>query len=413
MLVVIGIVALCLGMTTTLAQDDNTPVPEREVKSADEALAMDAQMYASDFGVSQEEAEHRLRLQASGAITELIVELEASAPDAFAGAWIENDPSYRIVARFATTETELAQAHELAANAPLPVTIIPDAPLSLSELFVQRDEMRHQVEAVFTGSGVGFDVQTGTIEFYVSPDAEGTEALDDLRAELESSYEAPVRFIIEDQVFRNAHLYGGHKLTRQSNGNNECTSGFSVVAYDWTPGILTAGHCNDDLRYHLGSSIWWMTFESEAWDSSNDIQWHSHGSATVYPEFVDGLGYRDLTGSALHGSPLNDIGSYVCNYGEFGGRGCGAVVDRYYAPPTGIFSDPCNGQLCDPVHIRMQGGSLQCAEGDSGGPVFIATIGLGVLKGFSSPTDCTYVPINNIFSIGVYMLTSDYGPIDP
>lgn len=65
------------------------------------AIAIDAHWYAERFGVSHEEAVHRLRLQ--GAIGELDSALR-SERRTFAGLWIEHEPVFQIVVAFTVAD---------------------------------------------------------------------------------------------------------------------------------------------------------------------------------------------------------------------------------------------------------------------------------------------------------------------
>ena len=72
----------------------DTPQPDGELSP----IEQDAQMYAQQFGVSQEEAVTRLTLQDS--IGELGAEIESNESATFAGLWIQHKPEYRVVVAF-------------------------------------------------------------------------------------------------------------------------------------------------------------------------------------------------------------------------------------------------------------------------------------------------------------------------
>jgi hypothetical protein len=77
------------AQTEPTALDDPTPGP---------ALQADAAEYARQTGVSQEEAQRRLRLQNEfGGLNEL---LQSEQRQTFAGLWIQHEPDYRLVVAF-------------------------------------------------------------------------------------------------------------------------------------------------------------------------------------------------------------------------------------------------------------------------------------------------------------------------
>ena len=67
-----------------------------------DALVEDAQTYAEDYGVSEEQAISRARLQNCFAnrLAKLESELRTQERDSFAGLWIEHEPEYRFVVLF-------------------------------------------------------------------------------------------------------------------------------------------------------------------------------------------------------------------------------------------------------------------------------------------------------------------------
>ncbi|RZN37674.1 MAG: hypothetical protein EF813_05580 [Methanosarcinales archaeon] len=86
----------------------NTQEPDSDGEpvliSAEDALLRDAQEYASDMGVSTDEALRRLQLQDS--IGELNAEISTNEVATFAGLWIEHTPKYRVVVQFTQDSEE-------------------------------------------------------------------------------------------------------------------------------------------------------------------------------------------------------------------------------------------------------------------------------------------------------------------
>lgn len=82
--------------------DGMTPATTIDASQEEDTLLRDARWYAGQYGVSLEEAMHRLRLQ--GPIGELGSTLSTSEYRTFAGLWIEHEPAYQVVVAF-TDET--------------------------------------------------------------------------------------------------------------------------------------------------------------------------------------------------------------------------------------------------------------------------------------------------------------------
>jgi hypothetical protein len=70
------------------------------------------------------------------------------------------------------------------------------------------------------------------------------------------------------------------------------------------------------------------------------------------------------------------VGDIVCRRGETSGYGCFEIELTHFAPP----GDLCGGP-CAPTWVMVKG---ECRGGDSGGPVFIGTTALGIVKGGGS-----------------------------
>ena len=77
--------------------------------------------------------------------------------------------------------------------------------------------------------------------------------------------------------------------------------------------------------------------------------------------------------AARHRDTLR-AGDIACHRGETSGYGCAEIQLTDYAPPGALCGGPC-----EPTWITVDG--PRCGAGDSGGPIFIGTIALGLNKG--------------------------------
>ena len=75
-------------------------------------------------------------------------------------------------------------------------------------------------------------------------------------------------------------------------------------------------------------------------------------------------------------------GDPLCHWGEKSGYACAEVELTDYAPPGALCTGPC-----EPLFTTLAG--PRCGTGDSGGPIFIGTTAVGIIKGGSKGRDGT------------------------
>jgi streptogrisin C len=335
--------------------------------AAPEGLRSDAASYADDFGVSLAEARKRLRAQ--DALGDVLARLQQRFPDRFAGGWIEHAPVFRAVARF---EGAVPQAARQLAGSD--VSLRGGAAGSLAELESRADEVFADVSAALdTPVSTSFDVETGTIEVSIETpaDLQGRSA-----AELESLLPTSARGTDVHVDFTSGSLSadygirGGAKAPSDAGGY--CTTGFSI-AKDGTYGFVTAGHCNNDLRYldpETGD-----TYDADHQFTHRgqwgDFQWHSTPDDPELAEFyVSSTGKRDVLGYV--GSIAK--GDYFCKYGRTAGYDCSTV----HRTSVSYRIDGYKYERL--VAMKENIGDF----GDSGGPFFINNNAVGVLKGYTT-----------------------------
>ena len=138
----------------------------KPVLGAKDALLRDAQEYASDTGVSTDEALHRLQLQDS--IGELNAELSTNEVATFAGLWIEHTPEYRVVVQFThdsegTIKPYLKQHTELA-----DIVEVRTASMSLADLKRAQSDASPSVRALDIPVESGINVCNNSVELYMT-----------------------------------------------------------------------------------------------------------------------------------------------------------------------------------------------------------------------------------------------------
>lgn len=192
------------------------------------------------------------------------------------------------------------------------------------------------------------------------------------------------------------NIFAGVRLVNNAGGY--CTSGFSVYDRYGNRGVTTAAHCNNALSY--GGRA--LTYVNERYGGSYDIQWHYRRDLTVQPRFFTGPGTRPVEGSK--GRSAQQVGEYVCKYGQRTGYGCANIMgkgfDLSYIPNSNnTFIGVYRKKPADPIIL----------PGDSGGPWFLVNDAYGITSGTSESPNYHfgyYTAIDYVPGIGVQLLKS-------
>lgn len=162
-LVVIIVATLWLLPMSSSTQTANAPLPCPNVPEND-ALWMDAQYYARDFGVSVEEAVCRLALQ--GEVGPLGSTLRSREPGTYGGLWIHHEPDFGVTVLF--TENPEATLAPYIVDHPLEGIIkARKAEASLRYL----EQTQHRAHAIASATGIpvesGINIPENRVELYV------------------------------------------------------------------------------------------------------------------------------------------------------------------------------------------------------------------------------------------------------
>jgi hypothetical protein len=362
---------------------------ETHVETPAEALAQDALAYAEAEGVS--EAEGLRRLQAQEASVPATDRLRALYARRLAGLFIEHRPEYRIVVLL-TGRKKVAPQIIAAGGTEIPVVFRTGAKATAAK--VAEAIVRHQAEiraALDHPPAMGADPRTGELVILVSRKDAAFHGAEDLDDRFEALTRVPVRIRVSDGESADLGLEGGalvHGLSTVSGHHEYCTTGF-VVTDGARTGLVTAAHCPDELTYRdaRGGDIKLRFLGQWGW-SHQDVQLHvpdagevAH-SALVYADAAKLLA-RPV--AAVRPRASSRVGDYVCRRGETSGFGCAVIELTDFAPQ----GDLCGGP-CAPTWVMVKGA---CRGGDSGGPVFIGTTALGIVKGggsHSASNKCDY-----------------------
>jgi hypothetical protein len=150
-----------------------------------------------------------------------------------------------------------------------------------------------------------------------------------------------------------------------------------VVTNGETNAITTAAHCPDQLTYVDRDGTTVILPMIGSWGAAyRDVQ--INGSANS----PDPVFYSDERAGSLRevetwqSVASTRAGEFVCHYGESSGYSCSTVELTDYAPPGELCGGPCS-----PTWVTVKGPA--CIPGDSGGPVFIGDVALGIAKGIN------------------------------
>jgi hypothetical protein len=293
----------------------------------------------------------------------------------FAGLWIENEPTYRVVAAFTSPGEETIRKY--VAGTPL-ATVVETAGASytLKELRDAQTKADAIANAVGVRHHTGIDVINNHAELYVLDAAGFASSARREALELPSQ----VRVVeVPKLATPVADIYGGLHLDR-AGGQAECTSGFSVQITETTKGVTTAGHCWNDLFYN-GTAI---TFEGGTTGGVYDLQWHSTPGFTVHNWIWDGTYTRYIFDKKFRANQT--VGETVCKYGRTTGGGCGSILQTDF----------------DGVNVAT---NISVQGGDSGGPFFMNNVAYGTTIS-SWGNNSVYGPVDHIYGFGLSVLTN-------
>jgi streptogrisin C len=368
------LVAFLLFVVASPAVAQPAPTGSR-IQTNDEALAQDAGEYARQFGVSQPEAERRLRALADSVATTDSIELVYR--DRIAGVSVEHKPVLRILV-YLTGDTPVPDRILRAGGMVVPIIFRTGAKASRDRVIWAITYHQAEIRAALpTPPAMGLDPRTGELVVIVPTATAAARGADAIRARIEAIAGVPVRLRVLDQVDVNLAAAGGSRVEGVSPADGKrylCTTAFTVTDGQ-RYGIATAAHCLDDLSYIDPRGVATPLSYVGQWGwGYQDVQ------INTSPGPLAGLFYADnartverpVTGQRSRDSTR--AGDFVCHRGETTGYSC-AVVELTDFAPAG---DLCGGP-CLPTWVTVAGPT--CKGGDSGSPVFIGTTALGIVKG--------------------------------
>ena len=354
---------------------------QTRVQSAAEALAQDSRDYAARHGLADDEALRRLQAQEeSVAATDA---LRTRYQKRFAGLSIEHSPNYRIVVLLTGRKPVPAETVVTSGMA-VPVVFRTGARATEAKIVAVIGRYQARIRGSLDyAPAMGADPRTGELVVLVDRRDVERQGAEELDSRFESMTDVPVRIRSKDGEGLDLGLEGGtlvHGISPESGRRQYCTAGFVVTDGERT-GLVTAAHCPDALTYRdpkTGDAP--LRFLGQWGWSHQDVQLHvAQGEADAGHSplfYADAAKTVARAPASARPRASTRVGDVVCRRGETSGYGCSEVELTHFAPP----GDLCGGP-CAPTWVMVKG---ECRGGDSGGPVFIGTTALGIVKGGGS-----------------------------
>ena len=344
------------------------------VQTSTKALEQDAGQYALLHQLPAAEALRRLRAQQSTvAATEAIASEFAAR---LAGIAIEHSPDYRIVVLL-TGDEPVAGRSAGKGRDRVPILFRTGARATRGQALRALRTHLIDLRRYLPGArGAGYDQRTGEIVLLVRSADATRLGIATIRTRAEQVTGVPVRIHVNDHVETTLSVEGGGRLIGigPDGRRQRCTSGF-VITDGNRNGIATAAHCPDELVYRTGDGREIpLPFVGQWGLGYHDVQINAAEDATRPVFFADRRSgalrevqsWRNVAGIRA--------GEFVCHWGETTFYSCGEVQLTDYAPPGALCGGPCS-----PMWVTVEGPG--CGPGDSGGPVFLGTVAIGILKG--------------------------------
>lgn len=391
--------------------------------------------YSKSKGLSLEESERRLGLMDKAYMSYPM--LEEYFRDSITGAYFDDEDEFGLTIR-TNRQDELSLLDEqiikeVRDTTGLPLRIKNNSTKSSQEI---QDMLTQQMEVIMGEvdglQSIGYDPENDKIVIEVhNKNLEGAKKLDnqyDINSssrtsvynsslegveELRHKYSLnnfsgmDVDFKVLENPIEPAVLAGGGQLVSYDrlNRGGKCTAGFSAYAPDGTPAIVTAFHClnrtNDESTSRIRSVYTDNNGTSHNLTPAATYPSANHDMALLLAPKGTPLTAGTYTDSNFAPSPIVQQGTrsslrpkndFLCHYGRTTGFSCGEVqrtnVSIASRAPSGVQICNTTKNACNATFIQISDTYLNCAAGDSGGPVF------------------SFMPVNNSGGYAAYGILS-------
>jgi hypothetical protein len=357
-----------------------------------------AELYAKRFGVTMDEALHRLALQDS--FPGLSTALENSEKETYGGLWIQHEPEYKIAVAFTNSGEQTISKYSIYISEEVaPYIQIRNVKKSLAELLYDQERLFSSMveQGIKAESRVDIINNCVSVDITKADEAKFNIAMQNQKLAIPEGLK--VTFVDGLSVLT-TDIYGG--LWLDLTWPWFCTSGFAVKNSAGTKGISTACHAGTGSMYYSGVSLVWQFGIN---GGAYDCQWRTCSGLTVKNQIQWYTG--DLTAEVTAKKTRSEqhVGDIVSKYGQKTYYTAGQITST-----SAILDSPYNSPTWIEVS-NIYGYPKMAEEGDSGGPWFIwndtGVTALGITNSVSDDRQKAYYMAENyIEDMGVYVMTS-------
>lgn len=331
-----------------------------------------AQFLAEQFDVDVSTALARLNHQEK--VAPLLADWWSRYPDAYGGAHRPDGFAVGTTVRWVGQPPNdvVAAAAAISRHIRFDVTADVSAPalVGLAEQVNTR-----MAEAGFTGYATEPDLRNQNISISAWGDGPRNMSQAAIQDAVGALLPASVGLDVEEVTSSpslDAATRGGTAAVRSGRTQASCTFAFTVrQGSSW--GVLTAGHCSNDLDYldPVTGRTRNATFEEEHIGYYGDFAWYSVSGTASDRFHISRTGSLQVTSVKAWQSIA--IGDYYCHYGQRSNKTrCGTVHGTNLCFQGDTSS--CN-------QVRISGATPAAQGGDSGGPWYSGSTAVGIYKG--------------------------------
>lgn len=391
---IIVITSLILGMAIPVgAQSGNT-----ENRNPQQVIA---EIYAERFGVTLDEAIHRLKLQDS--FPGLSTALEQNESETFGGLWIQHEPEYKVVIAFTRDgEKTIINYNKYISAEVAPYIEIRTVNKSLIELLNDQKNLVSSLNEQDIKTDSRVDIVNNCVSIDIAKVDENKFTIAQQNGELALTDGLKVEFVNGLHVLA-TYVYGGLTLDYYSWGSPCCTSGFSVKNLAGTvKGIATTGHGPHSTLYYSGNQL---PFEAYRNGGGFDVQWHSSPVLSVTNKIQWWSDGSTFNVNSKKERSEQHVGDIVSKYGITTHYTAGQITSTTLLLPA-----PYNSPTWIEVY-NVFGYTKLVDSGDSGGPWFTGNgsgvTALGITHSYSDDWQyAAYMAQNYIGILGMFVMTS-------
>jgi hypothetical protein len=240
-----------------------------EIENPDKAPAdiqlYTAQIYAKHYGVTVDEAIFRLKVPFL--LPDLQPALQNNESDTYGGAWIQNEPEFKVVLAFTRDGTKTATKYSQYIPAEVaPYLDIRIVQKSLTQLLDDQKQVMSALQEIGLKAGAGIDVINNRAKLDVSESDRA--AFEDFTKVNAAVLPKNIEVNYVTEMARPDNVYGG--LIQPQGG----TTGFSVINGSGVKGVATAGHLPDDVAINDPNGNYVeQTYQFGIYSGIYDCQW--------------------------------------------------------------------------------------------------------------------------------------------